>query len=69
MEKEEHIKEWIELYTSGLLNRAIYLTSDNEEAKDIIQDVFLAAYSGYQSYKGNSSAKNMVIFNTEKQGS
>lgn len=41
-------------------DRAFYLTSDNEEAKDIIQDVFLAAYSGYQSYKGNSSAKTWL---------
>lgn len=60
MEKEEHIKQWIELYSSELLTRAIYLTSDNEEAKDIIQNVFLAAYSGYQSYKGNSSAKTWL---------
>lgn len=60
MEKEEHIKQWIELYSSELLNRAIYLTSDNEEAKDIIQDVFLAAYSSYQSYKGKSSVKTWL---------
>ena len=60
MEKEEHLKQWIELYSSELLNRTIYLTSDKEEAKDIVQDVFLAAYSGYQSYKGNSSAKTWI---------
>ena len=60
MDKEEHVKQWIELYSSELLNRAIYLVSDIEEAKDIAQDVFLAAYSGYQSYKGNSSPKTWL---------
>lgn len=60
MEKEEHIKQWIELYSSELLNRAIYLISDKEEAKDIVQDVFLAAYSGYQSFKGNSKVKTWL---------
>lgn len=60
MEKEKQIKQWIDLYSSELLNRAFYLTSDNEEAKDIVQNVFLAACSGYQSYKGNSSAKTWL---------
>lgn len=60
MEKENQIKQWIEQYSSELLNRAIYLLSDKEEAKDIVQDVFLAAYSGYQSFKGNSSAKTWL---------
>lgn len=60
MKKEKQIEEWIELYTSVLLSRAIYLVSDKEEAKDIVQDVFLAAFSGYQSFKGNSSAKTWL---------
>ena len=60
MEKESQLKQWIELYSTELLNRAIYLTSDKEEAKDIVQDVFLAAFSGYQSYEGNSSAKTWL---------
>lgn len=60
MKKEEQIKQWIELYSSNLLGRAMYLLSDKEEAKDIVQDVFLAAYSGHHSFKGNSSAKTWL---------
>jgi RNA polymerase sigma-70 factor (ECF subfamily) len=60
MEKENQIEQWISLYTTELLNRAIYLVSDTEEAKDLVQDVFLAAYSGYHSFKGNSSAKTWL---------
>lgn len=61
MEREDLIKQWIQQYSSDLLNRAIYLVSDKEEAKDIVQDVFFAAYSGYKSYKGNSSAKTWLF--------
>ena len=60
MSKEKQIEQWIELYTSDLLNRAFYLVSDKEEAKDIVQDVFLAAISAYQSFKGNSSPKTWL---------
>lgn len=59
MEKEK-IEQWIDLYSSELLNRAIYLISDKEDAKDIIQDVFLAAYSGYKSFNGKSSVKTWL---------
>ncbi len=59
MEKEK-IEQLIDQYSSELLNRAIYLISDKEEAKDIVQDVFLAAYSGYQSFQGKSSVKTWL---------
>lgn len=60
MKKDDQIEQWIDLHSPGLLNRAIYLLSDEEEAKDIVQDVFLAAYAAYDSYKGNSSAKTWL---------
>lgn len=58
--KKEEIEQWIDQYSSELLNRAVYLLSDKEEAKDIVQDVFLAAYSGYQSFQGKSSVKTWL---------
>lgn len=61
MKKEDQIKQWIERYSSQILNRAIYLVSDKEEAKDIVQDVFLAAYSGLDNYKGTSSPKTWLF--------
>lgn len=61
MEREELIKQWIQEYSSDLLKRAIYLISDKEEAKDMVQDVFFAAYAGSQSFVGNSSAKTWLF--------
>ena len=46
MEKNKKIRDiqtWIEIYSLPLLNRAIYLVSDEQDAKDLVQDVFLAA--------------------------
>ncbi len=60
MDKDKQITQWIEQYTPGLLNRAVYLVSDKEEARDIVQEVFLAAYSGYQSFKGKSAANTWL---------
>lgn len=58
--KKEKIEHWIDQYSSELLNKAVYLVSDKEDAKDIVQDVFLAAYSGYQSFRGKSSIKTWL---------
>ena len=46
---------WIRDYSEPLLNRAYFLLSDREEAKDIVQDVFLAAYTSHDKFKGESS--------------
>ncbi len=59
MEKET-IENWIDQYSESLLNRAIYLLSDEEEAKDIVQEVFLSAYSGYQSFQEKSSVNTWL---------
>ena len=47
--------EWIDRYSEPLLNRAFYLLSDREEAKDLVQEVFLDAYTQRLKFKGDSS--------------
>jgi len=54
MTKNETIKNWINQYSEGLLRRAVYLLSDKTEAEDIVQEVFLAAFSSYDSFEGKS---------------
>lgn len=54
MTKDEVLKSWVELYSGSLLKRAVYLLSDKEEAEDIVQDVFLAAFSSYDSFEEKS---------------
>ena len=54
MTKNEVVKSWIEQYSAPLLKKAFYLLSDKEEAKDLVQEVFVAAFSSYDSFKGKS---------------
>ncbi|WBV60346.1 sigma-70 family RNA polymerase sigma factor [Chryseobacterium camelliae] len=54
MTKNEVFKNWIEQYSESLLRRAVYLLSDKVEAEDVVQEVFIAAFSSYDSFKGKS---------------
>ncbi|WP_292010003.1 sigma-70 family RNA polymerase sigma factor [Chryseobacterium sp.] len=55
MTKSEVLKDWVEDYSGPLLRRAVYLLSDKEEAEDVVQEVFIAAYSSYESFEGKSN--------------
>lgn len=54
MTKNETIKNWIEEYSGSLLRRAVHLLSDKVEAEDIVQEVFVSAFSSYDSFEGKS---------------
>lgn len=54
MTKNEVLKSWVEQYSGPLLKRAVYLLSDKAEAEDMMQDVFIAAFSSYDSFEGKS---------------
>lgn len=54
MTKNETIKSWIEQYSEPLLRRAVYLLSDKIEAEDIVQEVFISAFSSFDSFEGKS---------------
>lgn len=47
--------KWIDDYSEKLLDRAYYLLSDKEDAKDVVQEVFLSAYKSRESFQGKSS--------------
>ncbi|SDE32583.1 RNA polymerase sigma-70 factor, ECF subfamily [Riemerella columbipharyngis] len=53
--KNEVLSIWIEQYSEPLLNRALYLLSDKEEAMDMVQEVFVAALDAYENFKTESS--------------
>lgn len=48
-------EKWIDDYSDALLNRAYYLLSDKEDAKDVVQEVFLSAYKSRRTFQGKSS--------------
>ncbi|WP_419868284.1 sigma-70 family RNA polymerase sigma factor [Chryseobacterium sp. CT-SW4] len=54
MTKTEVLKSWVEDYSGPLLRRAVYLLSDKEDAEDIVQEVFISAFSSYESFEGKS---------------
>ena len=60
MTKNEALKNCIEQYSESLLRRAIFLLSDTIEAEDIIQEVFIAAFSSYDSFEGKSTPKTWL---------
>ncbi|WP_336959578.1 sigma-70 family RNA polymerase sigma factor [Chryseobacterium contaminans] len=54
MMKNEILKSWIEQYSGPLLKKALYMLSNKEDAQDVVQDVFIAAFSNYDSFEGKS---------------
>lgn len=54
MTKNEAFKKWVEQYSEPLLKRAIYLLSAREDAEDIVQEVFISAFSSFDSFKNES---------------
>ena len=61
MTKDEELKSWIEQYSGPLLKRALYVLSNKEDAQDVVQEVFLAAYSAYDSFEGKSNALTWLM--------
>lgn len=59
--KQEDLKLWIDQYSLALLKRAIYLVSNQQEAEDLVQEVFIAAFSSYERYKQESTPKTWLM--------
>lgn len=61
MTKNEIFKRWVERYSEPLLRRAVYLLSDKIEAEEIVQEVFIAAFSSYDSFEGKSQPLTWLL--------
>jgi RNA polymerase sigma-70 factor (ECF subfamily) len=59
--KSPDIAQWVENYTSDLYAWARYKLSDEELAKDLVQDTFMAAAEKTSSFKGESSPKTYLF--------
>lgn len=59
--RSAEIQEWIEDYSVALLQRAMFLLSDRQEAEDIVQEVFVAAFEAYPSFKRDSQPKTWLM--------
>ncbi|UYW00957.1 sigma-70 family RNA polymerase sigma factor [Flavobacterium agricola] len=58
--KKEIVLDMIEQHIPYLLQRARYLLPNIEDAEDVVQDVFLAAYEGIDKYKGDGQVKTWL---------
>lgn len=60
MQKHD-LAEWVELYASDMFNWAYHKVGNEEQAKDLVQDTFLAAAEKIESFRGDSNPKTWLI--------
>ncbi len=60
-ERKHQLSEWVEMYTSELFNWALYKLSDEELAKDLVQDTFMAAAEKIGEFRGDSAPKTWLF--------
>ena len=53
--------QWVDNFTNDLYSWALHKVSDDELAKDLVQDTFLVASEKLASFKGNSSPKTWLF--------
>lgn len=58
---KQNLSEWVELYTSELFSWALFKISDEELAKDLVQDTFVAAAEKIQDFRGDSAPKTWLF--------
>ncbi len=58
---ETDINQWVNDYTEELLRRASYKINNHEDAKDIVQETFLAAAKSLDKFQGKSSPKTWLF--------
>ncbi|MDZ7742252.1 MAG: sigma-70 family RNA polymerase sigma factor [Bacteroidota bacterium] len=58
--QHKQIAEWVDSYTEDMYTWASYKLSDEELARDMVQETFLIAYEKLHSFKGKSSPKTWL---------
>jgi RNA polymerase sigma-70 factor (TIGR02943 family) len=54
-------KDWADNYADDLYAFAYYKVGKKEEAEDLVQDTFLSAYKGRETYNGSASEKTWLM--------
>ena len=53
--------QWVNQYTSEMLSWALHKVSNRENAEDLVQETFLAAYQSLQRFEQKSSPKTWLL--------
>jgi len=60
-DKTEEITEWVRNYNDDLFRFAVRKMPDENLAADVVQNTFLAAFTSYDNFKGQSSPKTWLM--------
>ena len=55
------IQSWVEAFSDKLYSWALYKTSSQETAEDLVQDTFLAACQSFEKFQGRSDPKTWLF--------
>lgn len=55
------LKSWVELYSDKMYSWAFYKIGNKEQAEDIVQDSFMAAFQSFQNFQGKSDPKTWLF--------
>lgn len=58
---ESTVNGWVEAFTDSLYQRAFFKVSDEELAKDLVQETFMTAFEKFNTFEGRSSPKTWLI--------
>lgn len=58
---ELNCNEWVTKYADYLYSYAYYKVGKTEEAEDLVQETFLSAYKGRETYNGTASEKTWLL--------
>ncbi|MBK9190963.1 MAG: sigma-70 family RNA polymerase sigma factor [Crocinitomicaceae bacterium] len=61
MSQSINISDWVDQYADALYAYAISRVDDPDQAKDFVQDTFLAGIKSYDKFEGKSSVKTWLI--------
>ncbi len=59
--KTHIVTEWVKIYSEELYSWAAYKVSDNDLARDLVQDTFLAASEKIDGFQGKSTPKTWLF--------
>ncbi|MEJ2583717.1 MAG: RNA polymerase sigma factor, partial [Robiginitalea sp.] len=58
---ELHPETWVDLYADYLYNYAVVRVGDEELAKDLVQETFIAGLKSAQNFKGNAAERTWLV--------
>ena len=61
VEEKEDLEKWVMLYADELFTWAMHKTSSKENAEDLVQETFIAAFKSLNNFEGKSNPKTWLF--------